>query len=272
MERKTKLERYAHTDKGQPQQVAPAEATPPVKHACPRIEDEPNPRRWLLRNTDLLMLAALAIVVVGTWLTIELSDAVLDGSAQPYDDRVLAALRSPTDASRPMGPAWCAAMWTDISALGSGSVLSLVTIACAGALLMARRYRMLIVLALVVGGGSLLTLWMQAFFNRPRPPYAEMMPYIVTASFPSGHSMLSAVVYMTLAVLLARATSQRRFKVYFIVVGALTTLLVGVSRVYLGVHYPTDVLAGWWSGLTWAMFCWLIIYFLQQTRLVERPK
>ena len=156
--------------------------------------------------------------------------------------------------------------------LGSGSVLTLVTLGCVGALLLARRYRMLIVLLIVVGGGTLLSLGMKQFFNRPRPPYAEMMPYVVTASFPSGHSMLSAVVYMTLAVFLARASSQRSFKIYFIVIGVIVTLLVGVSRVYLGVHYPTDVLAGWSSGLTWAMLCWLVIYFLQQTRLIERPK
>jgi undecaprenyl-diphosphatase len=225
-----------------------------------------------LRNTDLLTLAALAIVVMGTWVVIELSDAVLEGSTQRYDDRVLAWLRAPTDPTKPIGPAWFVAMWTDLSALGSSSVLTLVTLACAGALLMAKRYRMLIVLAIVVGGGALLTLWMKEFFNRPRPPYAEMMPYIVTASFPSGHSMLSAVVYMTLAVLLARTSSQRCFKIYFIAVGAVITLLVGFSRVYLGVHYPTDVLAGWSAGLTWAMLWWLVVYFLQQTRLVERPK
>ena len=83
------------------------------------IAEEPNPRRWLLRNTDLLMLAALAVVVMGTWAVIELTDAVLEGSTQRYDDRVLASLRSPTDWTQPMGPAWFAAMWTDISAWGA---------------------------------------------------------------------------------------------------------------------------------------------------------
>jgi undecaprenyl-diphosphatase len=232
--------------------------------------NEPNPRRWLLRNTDLLMLMALAIVVMGIWIVAELSDAVLEGSTQRYDDHVLAWLRSSKDWTQPAGPAWFAAMWTDISSLGSGSVLALVTFGCAGGLMLARRYRMLIVLLIVAGGGAFLSVWMKQFFNRPRPPYAELMPYVITPSFPSGHSMLSAIVYMTLAVFLARASRRRRFKVYFISVGAIVTLLVGVSRVYLGVHYPTDVLAGWSSGLTWAMLCWLVIYFLQQTGLVER--
>jgi undecaprenyl-diphosphatase len=210
--------------------------------------------------------------VMGTWVVVELADAMLEGSTQRYDDWVLARLRSPADPSKPIGPVWVQAMWTDLSSLGSSSVLTLVTLGCAGALLLARRYRMLIVLAIVVGGGSLLTWEMKEFFNRPRPPYAETVPYVMTASFPSGHSMLSAVVYMTLAVLLARTSSQRRFKIYFITVGAIITVIVGLSRVYLGVHYPTDVLAGWSAGLTWAMLCWLIIYFLQQSGLVERPK
>jgi undecaprenyl-diphosphatase len=113
---------------------------------------------------------------------------------------------------------------------------------------------------------------MKDFFSRPRPPYAEMVPYVTTASFPSGHSMLSTVVYMTLAVLLARTTRQRCFKIYLIAVAAFLTTIIGFSRVYLGVHYPTDVLAGWAAGLTWAMLCWLVIYFLQKTGLVERPR
>jgi undecaprenyl-diphosphatase len=245
---------------------------PAELYACLQSDDEPNPRRWLLRNTDLLLLAALAVVVVGTWVVIELADTVLEGNAQRYDDRVLAALRSPSDPTKPIGPAWFQAMWLDLTSLGSGSVLTFVTLGCAGYLLIARRYRMVIALAIVVAGGSILVFWMKSFFNRPRPEYAAWMPYITTASVPSGHSMLSAVVYMTLAVLLARTSTQRYVKIYFIAMGLIVTLLVGFSRVYLGVHYPTDVLMGWSAGLTWAMLCWLVLYLLQQTGLVERPR
>lgn len=227
---------------------------------------------WLRQNVDLVMVVVLACVVVGVWVVAELADEVTEGTMQDLDEWVVRSLRSPEDPRHSIGPAWFEAMWTDLTALGSSSVLMLVTVGCAGYLLMRRRYRTFVVLAVVIGGGVALTFGMKAFFARPRPEFASNLPYIVTASFPSGHSMLSAVVYMTLAVLLARTSSEFRFKVYFISLGLIVTLLVGFSRVYLGVHYPTDVLAGWGAGLTWAALCWLVIYVLQRGRIIEGPK
>ncbi len=226
----------------------------------------------LLVNVDLAMLVLLASVVVGVWAVAELADEVMEGTTQRFDEWVVNSLRSPEDARRPIGPAWFEAMWQDVTSLGSSTVLTLVTFGCAGYLLMRKHYRTLLVLAVVVGGGVVLTFGMKAFFDRPRPEFASNLPYIVSASFPSGHSMLSTVVYMTLAVLLARTSSELRFKVYFISLGLAIVVLVGFSRVYLGVHYPTDVLAGWAGGLTWAALCWLVVYFLQRTGLIEKPK
>jgi undecaprenyl-diphosphatase len=90
-------------------------------------------------------------------------------------------------------------------------------------------------------------------------------------SFPSGHAMMSAAVYLTLAALLARTQPQARVKTFMIFIAALLTLLVGVSRVYLGVHWPTDVIAGWAGGTAWAIFCWTIMYWLQKRGQVEQP-
>lgn len=210
--------------------------------------------------------------MIGTWVVAELADEVMEGTTQRFDEWVVQRLRSPQDPRRSIGPAWFEAMWQDLTALGSAAVLTLVTLGCAGYLLMRRCSRTLLVLAVVVGGGVVLTFGMKAFFDRPRPEYASGLPHIMTASFPSGHSMLSAVVYMTLAVLLARTSSELRFQIYFISVGLIVTLLIGFSRVYLGAHYPTDVLAGWSGGLTWASLCWLVVYFLQKTGIIERPK
>jgi undecaprenyl-diphosphatase len=225
----------------------------------------------LRQNVDLLMLAAVALIVVSGWLLIELADEVLEGDAQRYDEWVLRQLRSAQDPSRPIGPAWFEAAWRDVTALGGAAVLTLVTLACAGYLLIARRYRTLVALAVVVFGGVVLTFAMKALFARPRPEYAAGMKDIISASFPSGHSMLSAVVYLTLGALLARTTGVLRYKLYFLGLGLIVTLLVGLSRIYLGVHYPTDVLAGWSAGLTWALLCWLVICFLQSRRVIERP-
>ncbi len=225
----------------------------------------------LRQNVDLLMLAALAVIVVGAWAVIELADEVLEGDAQRYDEWVLAHLRSAEDPSRPIGPAWFEAAWRDVTALGSPTVLTLATLACAGYLLIGRRYRTLVVLAVVVVGGVVLTFAMKALFARPRPEFAAGMKDVVSASFPSGHSMLSAVVYLTLGALFARTTGVLRYKMYFVGLGLVVTLLVGISRIYLGVHFPTDVLAGWSAGLTWALLCWLVVCFLQSRRVIERP-
>lgn len=227
--------------------------------------------RWLRENIDVLMLAALAVIVVGSWGLAELADEVLEGDTQQYDEWVLDHLHAPGNPEDRIGPEWFEASWTDITALGSGTVLTLVTLACGGYLLIGRRYRTLGVLVAVVVGGAILAFSMKGLFDRPRPESASSVAYVMTASFPSGHAMLSAVVYLTLSVLLARTSSAFRYRVYFISLGFALSLLVGVSRVYLGVHYPTDVLAGWSAGLVWALFCWFAITFLQKSGLIERP-
>jgi undecaprenyl-diphosphatase len=116
----------------------------------------------------------------------------------------------------------------------------------------------------------LLSTVLKDLFGRPRPTVVPHLFYVSSASFPSGHSMLSAVVYLTLGSLLARLVEQRRLKVYFLSVALLLSFLVGVSRVYMGVHYPTDVLAGWSAGLAWGLLCDLVARWLQQHGAVEK--
>jgi undecaprenyl-diphosphatase len=89
------------------------------------------------------------------------------------------------------------------------------------------------------------------------------------SSFPSGHSMLSAVIYPTLGTLLARLVPRKRLKIYFMLVALTLSFLIGISRIYLRVHYPTDVLAGWAAGLAWAAFCWTIAKYLQRRGALE---
>jgi len=227
---------------------------------------------WLRQNVDLFMLLVLAVIIVTAWLTAELADEVQEGTTQRYDEWVLQRLRTPDDRTDPLGPVWVEDMWRDVTALGSPTVLTLVTLIGAGYLLMRRRYRMLALLAVATAGGLVVSLLLKSLFARPRPEFAAPGTYVLTASFPSGHSLLAAVVYLTLGVLLARTTTRYRYKLYFITVALVITMLVGFSRIYLGVHYPTDVLAGWSFGLLWALLCWLVARFLQKRGAIEQPE
>jgi undecaprenyl-diphosphatase len=131
-----------------------------------------------------------------------------------------------------------------------------------------KRGAALLVLA-SVGGGALLSTLLKLSFERPRPDLVPHAVAVYTASFPSGHAMLSAVTYLTLGTLLARIQPRRRLRAYIVAVAVLLTLLVGTSRVYLGVHWPTDVLAGWCLGAAWAMLCWAVALWLQRRGRVE---
>jgi undecaprenyl-diphosphatase len=108
----------------------------------------------------------------------------------------------------------------------------------------------------------LLNLLLKLGFDRPRP---DLVPHLTEAyqtSFPSGHSMSSAATYLTLGAMLARVQPSRRLKIYFLSLAIAVMLLVGFSRVYLGVHWPSDVLAGWAAGAIWALACWLLAWWL----------
>jgi undecaprenyl-diphosphatase len=105
--------------------------------------------------------------------------------------------------------------------------------------------------------------------QRPRPDIVPHIVYASSTSFPSGHSMMSAVTYLTLGALLARSQARKRLKAYFLLLAAFLSLIVGVSRVYLGVHWPTDVLAGWTAGTVWAMLCWVATRWLQRRHTLE---
>ncbi|MCE9669099.1 phosphatase PAP2 family protein [Myxococcus stipitatus] len=196
------------------------------------------------------MLLLLAVCCLGF---IALSDEVTEGETQDFDERVLRALRSPDDPALPRGPRWLRITAEDVTALGGAPVLVLVTLAVCGFLLLARRYRTLLLVLAATVGGTVLNGLLKHFFSRPRPSVVPHLAEVMTTSFPSGHAMLSATVYLTLGGLLAQLTEHPRLKVYLLTVSLLVSCLVGLSRVYLGVHYPTDVLGGWVAGLAWAL-------------------
>jgi len=208
----------------------------------------------------LLLLAGLLLAFV------ELADEVTDGDTHAFDRAVLLALRASGDNSDPVGPAWLEAAFRDITALGGTAVLTIVTLVMLGYLLLAGRRATALLVTVAVGGGVLLSNLLKAAFERPRPDLVSHLVDINSLSFPSGHAMMSTVTWLTLGALLATVQSTRRMKVYVLAVGATLAVLVGVSRVYLGVHWPTDVLAGWCIGAAWALGCWLVAGWLQRRR------
>jgi undecaprenyl-diphosphatase len=200
---------------------------------------------------------------------VTLAYKVVAGETLSFDESCLRALRRDDDATSPIGPGWLAEVARDVTALGGVTVLTLLTLAVAGFLRLQKMYgAMWLVIVSALGGLASSTL-LKSLFERPRPNLVAHLDNVYTSSFPSGHSMLSATVYLTLGVLLGRFVPQRVLKAYFLIVALVLTFLVGVSRVYLGVHYPTDVLAGWAVGLTWALVCWLVARQLQRRGTVE---
>ncbi len=210
----------------------------------------------------LLVLPGLAAAAL--WGFVALVDEMLEGETRDLDSRLLLSLRNPQDASDPLGPAWVEELMRDITAFGGTGPLAFITAAGVLYLLLRRRLRTALFLFAAIAGGQLLSSLLKLGFDRPRPDLVPHGMEVYTASFPSGHAMMTAVVYLTLAALLARSESRRRIKTYLLLLAASVTLMVGVSRVYLGVHWPSDVLGGWMIGSAWAAACWTLAALLQR--------
>ena len=150
-------------------------------------------------------------------------------------------------------------------------VLTLLTGMVSLYLALGRRYRAMVFVLVAIGGGMGLSFALKYIFSRPRPDLVPHASHVYTSSFPSGHSMMAAVTFLTLGALLARQVERRRLKAYFILMALLLTVCVGVSRVYVGVHWPTDVLAGWTVGAIWAIACSTLAHQLQRHGEMERP-
>ncbi len=200
---------------------------------------------------SLLALGLLAIVFL------KIGEEVSEGATARLDRAILLAFRnSPSD---PIGSQAVEAAVINLSALGSAAVMILIVIIASlyFALSGSPRY------ALLLSGcatGTFIGMWLlKSFYERPRPSVVTHLTQNNDLSFPSGHSMISAAVYLTLSVVIARALPTRRLRVFAVLTGVVLTMVIGLSRIYLGVHYPTDVLAGWTAGAAWALFCGLVL-------------
>lgn len=220
------------------------------------------PKAWLswLTKLERHELAWLLVGLGGCILLLvflNLAGKVTEGDTLTFDRKIVLAFRSADDPARPIGPAWLASAFMDITALGGPTVIALVVFAIVGFMVLQTRYRTALFILLTAISGELVGYAMKSVFMRERPSFVPHLREAFSSSFPSGHAMQSAIVYLTLGAILMRIAEGRLTKIYCFATALLLTFLVGLSRVYLGVHYPTDVLAGWIVGLFWASVCWL---------------
>ena len=216
-----------------------------------------------MRHPDFRLYLAVFAVALLLLVFLQLADQVREPGTIEIDERILLALRDrPGD---PVGPPWVERFWLEITGLGSVTVLGLASLIAVGCLIILGRLRTVLTLLAGVLGGWGLSASLKVVIARPRPDIVDHLTVVSSLSFPSGHSMMSAVVYPALGAILARATPQPLLKLYIIGVALTLTAFIGMSRIYLGVHYPTDVLAGWCVGLCWALVCWVSMRLLQRS-------
>lgn len=217
---------------------------------------EQRPVRWVLRQ-EPVVLCAVVLFALLAWMFFGIAEEVVEGDTHIADRIMLRMLRDPDDQTRMIGPPWLGQAAMDFTALGSAAVVSLMIAAVLGFLLLTKRWATaLLVFVAIVGGWGLSTA-LKHGFDRPRPDLVPELTKHLNPSFPSGHAMTAAIVYLTLAALLASTMERKRERFYVICVAVVLTLLVGLTRIFLGVHYPTDVAAGWCVGGAWASLCWV---------------
>lgn len=210
------------------------------------------------RRVEPVTLVVIIAITGALWAFISLASEMIEGDLHSFDEAVLLALRTPGDPADPIGSHQVEIAMRDLTALGGVTVLTLISLSVLCFLILRRQRASALFLLVAILGGQALSYLAKSGFSRPRPDLVPHGVEVVTASFPSGHSMMSAVTYLTLAVMLTRTESTLGIRAFYIVVAAILTVLVGASRVYLGVHWPSDVLAGWTLGAAWALAVWLL--------------
>jgi len=219
-----------------------------------------------IRFPETKVLLAMLLMAGSLWAFLEIADEVTEQESHAFDNKVLLAFRDPVDVSRPVGPHWMLEAARDVTALGGGAVITLCTLAALGFLALRRRYSLMLLTVVSIFGGGVVSALLKNIFARDRPTVVTHLVPVESMSFPSGHSMLSAVTLLTLGGLLSRVMPGRREKAYIMTLAITLSGLIGLSRIYLGVHYPTDVMAGWCVGVLWALLCTGVAQWVQHRR------
>lgn len=187
--------------------------------------------------------------------------AVTQGWTAEFDRSVLLALRDSADTSDAWGPAWFEEIAAELTALGGYPILVTVSITVLTVLILLRHHAAAVFLALALTGGTALSTGLKQVFSRARPDLVDHLDRTFTASFPSGHATVSMLAYLTLAAVAVRFVPRHAVRVFLPTAAIVLAVIIGASRVYLGVHWPSDVLAGWALGIGWASLCWLIAHY-----------
>lgn len=208
---------------------------------------------------SLLAVILIGIMAFSVWVFLNIADEMSEGELDQFDETLLLSLREPGNPQQLLGPPWLEEAAVEITALGGFPVIILLTAMVCGGLLTARLPGPSAFVILSIGGGAALSTVLKLFYERPRPDLVEHLDVIHTASFPSGHATISTLTYLTLAALIARVVTQKRLRAYLIACALGLSVMIGVSRIYLGVHWPSDVAAGWALGTAWAALSFIVL-------------
>lgn len=224
----------------------------------------------LSEDLNFVLLAAFGVLALGAYGFAELAGEVLEGDVTSIDESILLAFRASGDLSDPIGSVAVEEAMRDITALGGVVITSFVTLLAVGYYLVDRRPRASAFLFVMVFSGVAILFALKFGFARPRPGLVPHEMESLSPSFPSGHSATAAVVYLTIAGLIADVMPRLSLRIFVASMATAIVIAVGVSRVYMGVHWPTDVLAGWGFGATWAAASWLIGRDFKRRGWIER--
>ncbi|MBU4527294.1 MAG: phosphatase PAP2 family protein [Hoeflea sp.] len=222
---------------------------------------------WLAKgirtgNAHRLPVVLFAILTLGVYVFIEIAEEMAEGEIRRIDEMLFLSLRVAGDPTTPLGPPWFQETAVEITAIGGYPLIILTLAAVAGFFIVTRRYGAAAYAVLAVGSGALLTQTLKQYYGRPRPDLVDHLDTVHTLSFPSGHALVTTVAYLTIASLVIGFLDDRRARIYVLSVAVFVAFIVGFSRVYVGVHWPSDVAAGWALGAAWASLSWLILHFL----------